>query len=60
MFIVIACMGVLILPFVGVYTINLTDVQYVRPVLGNFVYINCFYAKCKDSGIDDYLRSRAL
>jgi O-antigen/teichoic acid export membrane protein len=34
MFIVIACMGVLILPFVGVYTVNLTDVQYVRPLLG--------------------------
>lgn len=34
MFIVIACMGVLILPFVAVYTINLTDVQYVRPLLG--------------------------
>mgnify|MGYP006914192265 FL=1 len=27
-------MGVLILPFVAVYTINLTDVQYVRPLLG--------------------------
>ncbi len=57
MFIVIACMGVLILPFVGVYTINLTDVQYVRPYW-NFIYINCFYAKCKDSS-SDYLRGRA-
>ena len=34
LFIVIACMGVLILPFIKVYTINLKDVEYVRPVLG--------------------------
>ena len=33
LFIVIACMGVLILPFIRIYTINLEDVSYVRPVL---------------------------
>ncbi|MEF2953584.1 MAG: hypothetical protein U0O33_03730 [Blautia sp.] len=31
-FIVIACMGVLILPFVSVYTIQMTDVNYIRPL----------------------------
>ena len=30
-FIVITCMGVLILPFVSVQTIQMTDVNYIRP-----------------------------
>lgn len=32
LFIAVACMGVLIIPFIAVYTINMEDVQYVRPV----------------------------
>lgn len=32
LFIVIACMGVLIIPFIAIYTVNMEDVQYVRPV----------------------------
>lgn len=33
LFIVTVCMGVLILPFVSVYTINMTDTNYMRPVV---------------------------
>ena len=32
LFIVVACMGALIIPFIAVYTMNMEDVQYVRPV----------------------------
>lgn len=32
LFIVCVCMGVLILPFVSVYTVNIKDADYVRPV----------------------------
>lgn len=31
-FIIIACMGILLLPFVSVYTIKMTDVNYIRPM----------------------------
>lgn len=51
MFIVIACMGVLILPFVGVYTINLTDVQYVRPVLGILFTVIVFMQNVRIPGL---------
>ena len=51
MFIVIACMGVLILPFVGVYTINLTDVQYVRPVLGILFTLIVFMQNVRIPGL---------
>ena len=33
LFIVTVCMGVLILPFVSVYTMNMTDTNYMRPVI---------------------------
>lgn len=33
LFIVTVCMGVLILPFVSVYTMNMTDANYMRPVI---------------------------
>ena len=51
MFIVIACMGVLILPFVGVYTINLTDVQYIRPVLGILFTLIVFMQNVRIPGL---------
>ena len=34
LFIVVVCMGVLIIPFIAVYTMNMTDVDYVRPLIG--------------------------
>lgn len=34
LFIAVVCMGVLIIPFISVYTINMTDVNYVRPLIG--------------------------
>ena len=46
MFIVIACM-----PFVGVYTINLTDVQYVRPVLGILFTLIVFMQNVRIPGL---------
>ncbi len=33
LFIVTVCMGVLILPFVSVYTTNMTDADYMRPII---------------------------
>lgn len=33
LFIVCVCMGVLLLPFVGIYTINMTDADYIRPAI---------------------------
>ena len=44
-------MGVLILPFVGVYTINLTDVQYVRPVLGILFTLIVFMQNVRIPGL---------
>lgn len=32
LFVAVACMGVLLVPFIAVYTMNMDDVQYVRPV----------------------------
>ena len=32
LFVAVACMGALILPFISVYTMNMEDVQYVRPI----------------------------
>ncbi|WP_330066394.1 lipopolysaccharide biosynthesis protein [Blautia sp.] len=32
-FIVISCMGVLLLPFISVYTMSMTDVDYIRPFI---------------------------
>ncbi len=43
--------GVLILPFVGVYTINLTDVQYVRPVLGILFTLIVFMQNVRIPGL---------
>lgn len=33
LFIVTICMGVMIVPFVAVYTINMTDADYIRPMI---------------------------
>ena len=51
LFIGIACMGVLILPFIMIYTINLEDVEYVRPVLAVLFTLVVFMQNVRIPGL---------
>ena len=51
LFIGIPCMGVLILPFIMVYTINLEDVNYVRPVLAVLFTLVVFMQNVRIPGL---------
>lgn len=51
LFIVTACMGVLILPFIYIYTINMQDVTYVRPVIGALFTVIVFLQNVRIPGM---------
>ena len=51
LFVVITCMGVLILPFIAAYTVNMKDVQYVRPVLGVLFTVIVFLQNVRIPGL---------
>ena len=51
LFIVAACMGALIIPFIAVYTKNMEDVQYVRPVAAALFTILIFLQNVRVPGM---------
>ena len=50
-FVVVACMGVLLIPFISVYTIDMKDVQYVRPVIAVLFTLLVFLQNVRIPGI---------
>lgn len=50
-FIVVACMGTLLIPFIAVYTIDMKDVQYVRPVIGALFTLLVFLQNVRIPGL---------
>lgn len=51
LFVVLACMGVLIIPFIAVYTANMKDVQYVRPVIAILFTVLVFLQNVRIPGL---------
>lgn len=49
--IVVICMGALILPFVSIYTKNMSDVSYVRPVVGFLFTVIVFLQNLRIPGL---------
>ena len=50
-FVVVACMGVLLIPFISVYTIDMKDVQYVRPVIAVLFTLLVFLQNVRIPGL---------
>lgn len=50
-FVVVACMGVLLIPFISVYTIDMKDVQYVRPVIAALFTLLVFLQNVRIPGL---------
>lgn len=51
LFIICTCMGVLLLPFVTVYTINMTDVNYIRPLTAGLFVVIVFLQNVRIPGL---------
>lgn len=51
LFIVTICMGVLILPFVAVYTTNMTDAEYIRPAIAILFTVIVFLQNVRIPGL---------
>lgn len=51
LFIVTICMGVLMLPFVSVYTMNMTDAEYWRPVIAVLFTVIVFLQNVRIPGL---------
>lgn len=51
LFIAVVCMGILIIPFISIYTIHMTDVNYVRPVIGGLFTVIVFLQNIRIPGI---------
>ena len=50
-FVVVVCMGVLLIPFISVYTIDMKDVQYVRPVIAALFTLLVFLQNVRIPGL---------
>lgn len=50
-FIVVACMGALLIPFISVYTIDMKDVKYVRPVIAALFTLVVFLQNVRIPGL---------
>ena len=50
-FVVVACMGVLLISFISVYTIDMKDVQYVRPVIAVLFTLLVFLQNVRIPGL---------
>ena len=50
-FVLLACMGVLLIPFISVYTIDMKDVQYVRPVIAVLFTLLVFLQNVRIPGL---------
>ena len=50
-FVVVVCMGVLLMPFISVYTIDMKDVQYVRPVVAALFTLLIFLQNIRIPGL---------